>query len=155
MIVLNAGESRVFRLPRWGLLVYEVFRLVVLIRAISGEALGDQFPGLIFGAANTLFVLMAFFLLVDFCRYSVYASLYAAGKIITVIALAGCVFFWRERIIQAIILREAVPLLESLFIITLGDFVSAGAGIFLALGARQAEGAGKEGETGAAENGGL
>ncbi|MDR2135942.1 MAG: hypothetical protein LBO76_04930 [Treponema sp.] len=133
MSVQNTGKTPVFRPLLWGLLAYEVFRLVILIRAITRETPGGEFPALIFGAANTLFALMSLFLLVDFCRYSVYASLYAAGKIITVVTLVSCGFFRRDAIIEAIILQDAAPLVQSLLIITLGDLVSAGGGIFLSL----------------------
>jgi hypothetical protein len=132
MRVQHTGGSP-FQPLRWGLLVYEVFRLVILIRIMSGELLGNGFPSLIFGAANTLFILMALFMVVDFYRYSVYASLYTAGKIVTVITLISCGFFWQERIIRAIILEDAAPLVERLATLTLGDLLTAAGGIFLAL----------------------
>jgi hypothetical protein len=148
MNIQHTGESHAFQPLRWGLLVYEAVRLALLVRVMAEEILGGVFPALIFGAANALFVLMALFLLVDFYRYSVYASLYVAGKIVTVITLISCGFFWRDRVIQAIILREAVPLVGNLLSITLGDLVSAGGGIFLVLYSRRTERAEKDTETG-------
>ncbi|MDR0670079.1 MAG: hypothetical protein LBF95_08355 [Treponema sp.] len=166
----HTGESQAFQPLCWGFLVYEVVRLTLLIRAMGQEIPGGAFPSLIFGAANTLFVLMALFLLVDFYRYSVYASLYTAGKIISVITLISCGFFWRDRIIQAIVVQGAIPLVGNLLAITLGDLVSAAGGIFLVLRVRRAEHTEKDtetgtrslgesaesgAETGAGENGGL
>ncbi|MDR2376142.1 MAG: hypothetical protein LBD96_06860 [Treponema sp.] len=148
MNIQNTGESYSFQPLRWGLLVYEVVRLVLLIHVMAEEILGGVFPGLVFGAANALFVLMALFLLVDFCRYSVYASLYTVGKIVTVITLISCGFFWRDRVIQAILLREAAALVGNLLSIALGDLVSVGGGIFLILYSRRTERAEKDTETG-------
>ncbi|MDR2176559.1 MAG: hypothetical protein LBP20_00765 [Treponema sp.] len=145
MNVQNTSGMSVSRSLRWGLLAYETFRLVVLIRVMTRETVGGAFPSLIFGAANTLFVLMALFLAADFYRYSVYASLYAAGKIVSVITLISCGFFRWNAIIEAIILRDAAPLIQNLLIITLGDLLSAGGGIFLAL--RRAENVKKNDKT--------
>ncbi|MDR1444106.1 MAG: hypothetical protein LBI94_04450 [Treponema sp.] len=154
----TAGEPRVFRPLQWGLLVYEVFRLAVLVRIMTGDTLGGGFPGLIFGAANALFPLMALFLLVDFHRYAAYASLYAAGKILSVVVVVSCGFFWLDRIIQAIILEEAASAAGNLVLIAIGDLLSAGGGILLARRSRHGTAVKPAeqhtGET-TAENGGL
>jgi hypothetical protein len=150
MRVQHTGESR-FPPLRWGLLVYEVVRLVILIRAMTGEILGG-YPSLIFGAANPLFMLMALFMAVDFYRYSVYASLYAAGKIISVVTLISCGFFWQERIIRAIILEDAAALVGRLATMTLVDLATAAGGIFLALQrVEHAEARGRDADSDGAE----
>jgi hypothetical protein len=148
MDVQTAGEPRILRPLRWAILVYEVFRLAVFIRLMTGESLGDKFPGLIFGAANALFPLMALFLAVDFGRYAAYASLYAAGKILAVVVLASCGFFWQDRIIEAIVEGEAAAV-GDLLMVALGDLATAGGGIVLALRSPPTRAAA------AAENGGL
>jgi hypothetical protein len=158
MSTLTAGEPRVSRPLQWGLLVYEVFRLAVLVRIMTGDALGEGFPSLIFGAANALFPLMALFLLLDFHRYAAYASLYAAGKILGVVVVISCGFFWLDRIIQAIILGEAASTAENLVLIAIGDLLSAVGGMLLVRYSRQGTAvktAEQQNDEGTAENRGL
>jgi hypothetical protein len=122
----------------WGLLIYEALRLAVLTRIMSG---GDgEFPGLIFGAPNALFLLMALFMLVDFNRYTAYAPLYTAGKILSIFVLAGSGFFWRDRIVQTILLKGLGSLYAAggLLAIALGDIFSVSCGVFLALHGKKA-----------------
>jgi hypothetical protein len=144
----TAGGAPVLRPLRWGILVYEVFRLAVFIRVMAGESLGDKFPGLAFGAANALFPLMALFLVVDFGRYAPYASLYAAGKILAATVLISCGFLWRDRIFEALFTGKAA-VVGDLLTVALGDLVSAGGGIVLALRSPRIKAAA------AVENGGL
>jgi hypothetical protein len=94
-----------------------------------------------FGAANALFPLMALFLLADFRRYGVYASLYTAGKILGVIALVSGGIFWRDSIIQAIMIKgvSLAYILGGLLGIAMGDLLSAGGGFLLARFSKQAE----------------
>ncbi|MDR1024864.1 MAG: hypothetical protein LBL56_03995 [Treponema sp.] len=154
----TGGEPRVFRPLQWGLLVYEVFRLAVLVRIMTGDTREDGFPALIFGAANALFPLMVLFLLVDFHRYFPYASLYAAGKILSAVTMISCGFFRLDRIILAIILGGTVPAAGRLALIVLGDLISAGAGILLVRRSRHraaAEAGEQHTDETAAGNGGL
>jgi hypothetical protein len=152
----TGGEPRVFRPLQWGLLVYEIFRLAVLVRIMTGDTREEGFPALIFGAANALFPLMALFLLVDFHRYFPYASLYAAGKILSAVTMISCGFFWLDRIIQTIILGGAVSTAGSLALIVMGDLISAGGGILLVHRYRAAaEAVEQHTDETAAGNGGL
>jgi hypothetical protein len=126
---------------QWVLLIYEAFRLVILTRIMTSGLAGDEFPSLVFGAAQALFPLMALFMLVDIGRYGAYASLYSAGKILGVIVLLSCGIFWKDRLIQAIGMTGE-PLLYavgSLLGIALGDLISAGGGIVLARCSNQLE----------------
>jgi hypothetical protein len=123
------------RALRWGLLIYETLRLAVLIRIMTGGTGEKDFPSVIFGASNALFLLMALFLLVDYYRYGAYAPLYAAGKVLSVVVLSSAAVFWRDKIIQSILLKGPSFLYAagSLAAIALGDTFSAICGIFLAL----------------------
>jgi hypothetical protein len=108
---------------------------------MTGGLPGEQFPTLVFGAANALFLLMALFMLADMGRYGAYASLYAAGKILGVLVLISCGIFWQDVIIQAIMIRgvSMVYILGCLLGITMGDLLSAGGGILLARSSKQGE----------------
>jgi hypothetical protein len=131
MYLQKDEEKSIPRPLLWGLLIYETLRLAALTRIMSG---GDgEFPDLIFGVPNALFPLMALFMLVDFGRYMAYAPLYTAGKVLSILVLAGSGFFWRDRIVQTILLKGPEPLytVGGLLAIALGDVFSAACGIFL------------------------
>jgi hypothetical protein len=131
----NIEEKGIPQPLLWGLLIYETFRLAVSTRILTGGTGAGEFPGLIFGASNALFPLMAMFMAADLKRYAAYAPLYTAGKILSILVLAGSAFFWRERIIQTILSRgpETLYAAGSLLIIVLGDILSVFCGVFLVL----------------------
>jgi hypothetical protein len=131
----SAEEKGVPRPLLWGLLIYEALRLAVFTRIMAGGTGDGEFPPLIFGASNALFPLMALFLAADFNRHAAYAPLYTAGKALSILVLAGSGFFWREKIIQTIMLRgpEFLYTAGGLLIIALGDICSVLCGVFLIL----------------------
>jgi hypothetical protein len=136
----NGEEKGVPRPLLWGLLTYEALRLAVLTRIMAGGTGDGEFPPLIFGAPNALFLLMALFMLADFSRYTAYAPLYAAGKALSVFVLAASVLFWRDRILQAVLLKGLGSLYAAggLLAIALGDVFSVPCGVFLALRGKKA-----------------
>jgi hypothetical protein len=138
----SAEEKGVPRLLLWGLLIYEALRLAVFIRIMAGGTGDGEFPSLIFGAPQALFPLMALFMAADFNRHTAYAPLYTAGKVLSILVLAGSGFFWRERIVQTILQRGLEPLYMSggLMIIALGDILSVFCGVFLILRRNKAAG---------------
>jgi hypothetical protein len=79
-------------------------------------------------------------MLVDFGRYTAYAPLYTAGKVLSILVLAGSGFFWRDRIVQTILLKGLGPLYTAggLLAIALGDVFSAACGAFLILRGKKA-----------------
>ncbi|MDR3174022.1 MAG: hypothetical protein LBU19_07220 [Treponema sp.] len=130
------GEGKgVSRLLLWGLFIYEALRLAVLARIMGGGTGDGEFPSLIFGTPNALFLLMALFMLADFNRYTVYAPLYTAGKVLSILVLAGSGFFWRDKIVQTILLNGLGSLYAAagLAVIALGDIFSISCGVFLIL----------------------
>ncbi|MDR0399492.1 MAG: hypothetical protein LBH51_00940 [Treponema sp.] len=143
MSLETARESGVPRILRWGLLVYEALRLAVLVRIMAGEAGEGEFPGIVYGAANALFLLMALFLLADLDRYGVYAPLYSAGKILSVLVLSSVGMFRRDMIMRSILARgiDFLYAVGGLAVIALGDVFSAICGVFLAL---RRQGAGRD-----------
>lgn len=136
----NGEEKAVPRPLLWGLLIYEALRLAVLTRIMNGGNGNGEFPSLIFGAPNALFPLMALFMLADFNRYTAYAPLYTAGKVLSILVLAGSGFFWRDRIAQTILVKGLEPLYTAagLLAIALGDIFSVPCGVFLVLRRGQA-----------------
>ncbi|MDR2747640.1 MAG: hypothetical protein LBB77_09375 [Treponema sp.] len=137
----QSGEEKDVPQPLlWGLLIYEVLRLTVLIRIMAGGTGDGEFPSLIFGVPNALFPLMALFMLMDFNRYMAYAPLYTAGKVLSILVLAGSGFFWRDKIIQTVLL-EGPDLLYAaggLLIIVLGDIFSVSGAVFLIFHSKRA-----------------
>jgi hypothetical protein len=132
----QSGEEKGVPRPLlWGLLIYEALRLAVFIRIMAGGAGDGEFPALIFGAPNALFLLMALFMLADFKRHAAYAPLYTAGKALSVLALAGSGFFWRDKILQTMLLKGQGSLYAAggLVAAALGDLLSISCGLFLAL----------------------
>jgi hypothetical protein len=135
MFPQSAEEKGVPRPLLWGILIYEALRLAVFTRIMTGGGGNGEFPSLIFGAPQALFPLMALFMAADFKRYAAYAPLYTAGKVLSILVLAGSGFFWRERIVQTILQRGLEPLYMAggLVIIALGDIFSVFCGVFLIL----------------------
>jgi hypothetical protein len=127
---------KVYRPLRGILLIYELFRLAVLVLAARAAPAGEgaAFPSLVYGAANALFLLMALFVWLDPFRYGVYAPLYAAGKLISAVsALGWCVFSW-QRIVNNVVLIEDSGILTVtglLLLIATGDILSACGGAIL------------------------
>ena len=76
------------RLLKPGLLLYEVFRVLVLGALLILQP-GDKslIIRMIFATQGVLFPLMALFLLIDTCRYKEYIPLFIAGKIISIAVL--------------------------------------------------------------------
>jgi hypothetical protein len=154
MYLDTAGENGVPRALRWGLLIYETFRLAVFIRIMAGETGEREFPGMIFGASNALFLLMALFLLTDFHRYGAYAPLYAAGKALSVLVLCGAAILRRDAIIRSVLLKgvDFLYMAGGLAAVALGDAVSAICGVFLVLRWKKAA---QDSSLNAADQGGL
>ena len=136
----NGEEKNVPRPLLWGLLIYDALRLAVYSRIMGGGTGAGEFPPLIFGVPNALFPLMVLFMLVDFDRYMAYAPLYSAGKALSILVLAGSGFFWRGRIVQAILLKgpEFLYTAGGLLVIALGDVFSVVCGVFLILRCKRA-----------------
>jgi hypothetical protein len=141
----SAEEKGVPRPLLWGLLIYETLRLAVFTRIMAGGE--GEFPSLIFGAPHALFPLMALFMVVDFNRHTAYIPLYTAGKALSVLVLVGSGFFWREKIVQAILLKGLEYLYTAGLLATaaLGDIVSVFCGVFLVLRRGKAAGDPAEG----------
>jgi hypothetical protein len=139
------------RALRWGLLIYEALRLAVFIQIMTGEG---EFPSMIFGAPNALFLLMALFLLTNFHRYGAYAPLYTAGKVLSVLVLASAAVLRRDEIVQSILLKgiDFLYAAGGLAAVTLGDAFSAICGVFLALHWKKAA---QDSSLNAADHGGL
>lgn len=81
------------------LVIYDVFRLVVLVFLIAlfagprGDTFAGAFPYMIYAAPNCLFPLMAFFLFLEPRRYWAFLPLYMAGKALGVMAFISWLGF--------------------------------------------------------------
>jgi hypothetical protein len=134
----------VYKPLRVVLFVYELARLAVLTGimgglglALTGSAgMAFPFPWLVCAVPNALFSLMAFFLWLDITRYRPYASLYTAGKIITVVTLVCWALLSRQEIITALFMNLQSSLLPagSLLFMLLGDMCSTAGAVALIRG---------------------
>jgi hypothetical protein len=84
---------------RLALLIYDVFRLLVLAVLVAlfagpkDNTLAGVFPYMIYAAPNCLFPLMSLFLFLKFREYRVFLPLYMAGKTVGAAALIGWMGF--------------------------------------------------------------
>ncbi|GHT77832.1 hypothetical protein FACS1894130_03420 [Spirochaetia bacterium] len=98
----------VYRPLRGAILIYDLLRLVFMIRVIvmfaypqeAKEALA--FPLLVYIAPNALFPLMVLFLLLKPEEYRPYILLYMAGKVLAVAANLGWVIFSSSGVLSAL-----------------------------------------------------
>jgi hypothetical protein len=114
---------------REGLFLYEILRIVVLIRLLTAFLSpmedGYLFPYLVYTVPNAFFPLMALFIWMSLERYRPYISLYTAGKIITVVSfLAWFILSFgtlRDFVLES---RMDLVLLSGAFLLTAGDILS-------------------------------
>jgi hypothetical protein len=120
------------------LFVYELVRLLVLIGIFlyHGPA-GELFPWLAYLVPNALFPLMVLFFRIDGAAYGVYAPLYTAGKVVSVVTVLGWwVFSALPRPAQdgAVFFMDGERALASLggaLFVTAGDLFSVAGGLLL------------------------
>ena len=78
------------RLLKPGLFTYECIRILLLASYVVVQSANPVFSlSIVFAAPGAIFPLMALFLWLDISRYSVYLPLFAAGKSISIVLLAG------------------------------------------------------------------
>ncbi|MDR3304255.1 MAG: hypothetical protein LBS86_07570 [Treponema sp.] len=101
----------VYRPLRLLILVYEAFRLLLMLGIFMAmlsvnRSLGNLFPYLLYIVPNALFLLMAYFLWRELERYAMYLPLFMAGKVISVVAIAGWCVGSFEYIIEAVLRKQ-------------------------------------------------
>ncbi|MDR2543357.1 MAG: hypothetical protein LBC80_07925 [Treponema sp.] len=90
---------RLNSLPKYGLLVYEVLRVLLLGTILITRADdGSYFVKMIFATQGVLFPLMALFLCIDAVRYKEYIPLFIAGKSVGVFVLLTISLFSRMNV---------------------------------------------------------
>jgi hypothetical protein len=116
----------IYKPLRVALLVYEVFRLLILLGVfVVFPTLSqpfDTFPYLLYIVPNALFPLVVFFLLFDLFYYIPYIPLYMAGKSIAIVSIVG----W------SMVTSLPVFLFQST-IASVSDAIIIGAPLFIAL----------------------
>jgi hypothetical protein len=116
----------VYRPLRGALFFYETVRLAALAGFAVASGLpgdGEAFPYLACMSPNALFFLMALFVWLRPGEYRAYLPLYAAGKIMAVIAFAGwCIFSFKSLTAVIFLLPpEQAAALGGSFLFSAGD----------------------------------
>ncbi|MDR0878591.1 MAG: hypothetical protein LBN21_11100 [Treponema sp.] len=119
---------------RAALFIYECIRLAVLVGMFMLlRPDGGEFPVLVYSVSNALFLLMAVFLLIDPVKYGSYASLYLAGKCISLFSILLWFVFSRADLYTAQLMENPAVfvVLRALLFLLMGEIISAICGLVL------------------------
>jgi hypothetical protein len=154
---------KIYRPLRISLFVYDLVRLILMIRLLSvfGLSLASEdsgiFPYLVYAVPQALFPLMTLFILLQFPVYDSYIVLYIAGKTIGIVSVFAWIVFSFLNILASLAVdaAETAAVLGGVLLLAATDALSIGGAVLLKNRLSRPEVPAAEGDQDAPEGGGI